>query len=147
MPVIIWGSRGLTSEQAAGTYYCPQCDSEQGYRLMSVRPFFTLFFIPIFPIGGATRYVECQRCRGTFKEGVLEMQPPTEGERLLRQLYHELLTGSSVETIRDKMVSMGMEKDQAERIVGQMTEGQTWACSGCGDHYLSSVKKCLKCPS
>jgi hypothetical protein len=145
MPIVIWGSRGLTSRLDSGNFYCPRCDGEAGYHLKQVREFFTLYFIPLFPIGGAQRYVECDRCGGTFEEAVLDMEPPTEADRLLGHLYNELQTGSSLEDVERRLVQMGMEEPRARTVVGQMAEGQTWACERCGDHYLNVVKKCTRC--
>jgi predicted RNA-binding Zn-ribbon protein involved in translation (DUF1610 family) len=145
MPIIIWGSRGLTSTRGSGTFYCPRCDSEADYALKQVRPFFTIYFIPLFPIGAAQRYVECHSCGGTFKEEVLDMGPPTEGQRALTQLYQDLQTGSSLEDAEARLVSLGLEKDRAREVVEEMTEGDTWACPACGDRYLKAVRRCTRC--
>jgi hypothetical protein len=147
MPIIIWGSRGLTSNLESGTFYCPRCDGQADYRLKQVRPFFTLYFIPLFPIGGAERYVECAACGGTFKEEVLQMEPPGEADRLMAHLHNELLTGSSLEDVERRLVQMGMDKGRAAAVVEQMCEGRTWTCKVCGDRYLDVVKKCTRCPS
>jgi hypothetical protein len=147
MPIIIWGSRGLTSHLDAGTFYCPRCQGQAEYQLKQVRPFFTIYFIPLFPIGSAERYVECASCGGTFKEEVLAMEPPSEGDRLLGHLYNELLTGSSLEDVERRLAQMGLEPERARAVVEQMAEGRTWACKMCGDHYLDAVKKCTRCPS
>lgn len=143
MPFIIWGSRGITSTVESGNFFCPNCNTECEYDLKQVRPFFTLFFIPIFPTGDAQRYVECAQCRQTFFERVLE--PPSETDRLVGQLFGELQTGSSVQTVQAKLETMGMSNDQATALVGQMTQGQTWNCQGCGETYLKTVRKCLRC--
>src|SRR5262245_23672385 len=145
MPIVIWGSRGLTSTLDSGRFYCPRCDGEANYTLKKVRPFFTIYFIPIFPIGAAERYVECGHCRGTFKEEVLDMEPPTEGQRALTRLYNDLQTGSSLEDVEARLESMGMERDRAREIVGEMTEGDTWVCKTCGDHYVRAVRRCTRC--
>ena len=41
------------------------------FREMPERTWFTLYFLPIFPIGTKGYYVECQECAGTFKPEVL----------------------------------------------------------------------------
>jgi hypothetical protein len=75
------------------------------------------------------------------------MEPPSEGDRLMNHLHNELLTGSSLEDVERRLVRMGMEKERAAAVVEQMCEGRTWACKGCGDHYLDAVKKCTRCHS
>lgn len=68
---IIYGSRGVTSTVATGQFFCPQCGSVQAYARKDVRRYFSLFFIPMIPLEKTGDYVECQRCRGTFKPEVL----------------------------------------------------------------------------
>jgi predicted RNA-binding Zn-ribbon protein involved in translation (DUF1610 family) len=145
MPFIIWGSRGITSHLETGDFYCPRCNEQVEYHLKQVRPFFTIFFIPLFPIGSAQRYVECTRCSGQYLEEVLNLAPPTDADRLLGQYFNELQTGSSVETVQTKLEAGGMDTVTAKDIVGQMTQGQTWQCTGCGETYLKGVAKCLRC--
>ena len=36
------------------------------YKHIKVTKFFTLYFIPLIPLGSAGEYVECQTCKGTF---------------------------------------------------------------------------------
>ncbi len=78
--IIIFGTRGVTYTRDRGTFYCPSCRSRRNYTKKGVRRFFTLFFIPILPLDLLGEYVECERCRGTFKEQVLSYEP--EADRL-----------------------------------------------------------------
>jgi len=144
MPIILFGSRGVTSTVEQGDFYCPQCDRREEYDLKQVRPFFTLFFIPIFPIGGGQRYVECLGCGGTFKERVLDYEPPSETDRLVAQFYNELKTGTSLEVIQQKLVNGGMETEKAEEILLSMCDGRPLRCS-CGRRYHPQVPKCSEC--
>jgi len=147
MPIIFYGSRGIKSELERGTFYCPKCDAEQYYRLMQIRPYFTLYFLPLFPIGGAERYVECERCSQGYKEAVLQMEAPGEGDRAMRAVYQELSEGSSLETVRGKLAAAGMDGKLVEGIMEQLSEGKAWECNRCGEHYLDSVKRCGRCAS
>lgn len=70
--IIIWGSRGITSTLGSGSFRCPGCKRKTDYFHKQVRPFFTIYFIPIFPTGAGQRYVECTRCQNVFYEHVLE---------------------------------------------------------------------------
>ncbi|MBY0525147.1 MAG: zinc-ribbon domain-containing protein [Gemmataceae bacterium] len=145
MPIIIWGSRGITSDLDHGDFHCPSCDCREEFTLKHTRPFFTFFFIPIFPIGGGDRYVECRGCRGTYKEEVLRYEPPTEGQRILGQLYEELRTGTSLQVMQGKMINqLSMDPDKAWGILEQMCEGKPRECS-CGQRYHPDVRKCSRC--
>jgi tellurite resistance protein len=76
--VIIYGTRGVTSTQASGTFHCPQCGSGSPYRHKTVRRFFTLYFIPLIPLDRLGEYVECGACGGTYKPAVLELDPEAD---------------------------------------------------------------------
>lgn len=146
MPFIIWGSRGITSTKQTGDFNCPRCNRDRvPYALKSTRPWFTLYFIPVFPIGGSETYVECQRCGGTFREEVLDYQPPSESEQYLGRLYEDLEDGKSVESVRRKLERLGMAPDRVDELVAELTKGKTWVCPVCGNHYLEGVKKCRQC--
>jgi uncharacterized tellurite resistance protein B-like protein/uncharacterized Zn finger protein (UPF0148 family) len=72
---IIFGTRGIRSTVKQGTFFCPQCVSEKNYKHKKVTQFFTLYFIPLIPLGNKGEYVECQTCRNTYIERVLQMRP------------------------------------------------------------------------
>jgi uncharacterized tellurite resistance protein B-like protein len=72
--LIIFGTRGVRSTMDEGQFYCPQCDGQTRYKHKKVTQFFTLYFIPLIPLGVKGRYVECQSCRNTYIERILEMR-------------------------------------------------------------------------
>ncbi len=72
--LIIFGRRGVTGTKGQGTFQCPACQTDQPYAHKHVRRFFTLYFIPLIPLGTVGEYVECGRCKGTFKPAVLDAQ-------------------------------------------------------------------------
>lgn len=70
---IIFGTRGVRSTIKEGKFLCPQCQEFTPYKHKKVTQFFTLYFIPLIPLGSKGTYVECQQCRNTFVERVLEL--------------------------------------------------------------------------
>jgi uncharacterized tellurite resistance protein B-like protein len=72
---LIFGTRGVRSTQHRGRFFCPSCGRDTAYNHISVRRFFTLFFIPVIPLDQVGEYVECQRCNGTFRPEVLSYDP------------------------------------------------------------------------
>jgi len=70
--MIIFGTRGVRSTKATGNFNCPQCEADRGYRHRKVTQFFTLYFIPLIPLGSKGEYVECNHCKGTFITRVLD---------------------------------------------------------------------------
>lgn len=72
---IIFGTRGIRSTVKEGQFYCPQCDGEVPYKHKKVTQFFTLYFVPLIPLGNKGEYVECQSCKNTYIERILHMRP------------------------------------------------------------------------
>ena len=70
---IIFGSTTRKIKEDEGYFLCPQCQTLRPYLLQSYQSWFTLFFIPLFPIGDKrNRHVECKECGSTFIPRVLE---------------------------------------------------------------------------
>lgn len=72
---IIFGTRGIRSTMQEGQFYCPQCDGQTRFKQKKVTQFFTLYFIPLIPLGNKGSYVECQSCRNTYIDRILETRP------------------------------------------------------------------------
>ena len=143
---IIWGSRYLSSTRDTGRFYCPQCGKlDASYRRQAARPWFTLYFIPIFPIGGAVEHIECLRCQGTFKLEVLELLPPTPDDFFLQDCYDRMTRGRSLEKVEADMIENGRTTEQAVGVIDALSKGKVWECERCGAHYLKGVRKCRDC--
>jgi len=73
--MIIFGTTGISSTMEEGQFMCPQCATTENYKHKKVTKFFTLYFIPLIPLGRAGDYVECQTCQGTFISRILDYNP------------------------------------------------------------------------
>jgi hypothetical protein len=146
MPIIIWGSRGLSSVVDRGEFHCPRCDQREEYAVQASRRWFTLYFIPIFPISGTDRYVECLGCGQAYKESVLEYEPPSESERTASAAYEELRDGASLDSVKRKLVKNGMPDVEAEELLLKMCEDSPTLCS-CGQRLHPDVRECRYCGS
>ena len=71
--IIIFGTRGVRSTVKEGNFICPQCADQRNYKHKKVTQFFTLYFIPLIPLGNKGEYVECLSCRNTYVTRVLEL--------------------------------------------------------------------------
>ena len=83
--MIIWGSRGRTSVVEEGQFHCPRCRDRQPYKLKRVQRWFTLYFIPIFPMDALGEYVECIGCLTTWKPSVLQAGPQPDPEESVQE--------------------------------------------------------------
>ena len=101
--MIIWGSRGLTSEVSRHHFHCPQCSVQREGALKQVRNFFTVYFIPLIPLNVAGRYVECTSCSGSFGEEILSYDPAQEQ----RENQTQMLRVMVMSALADGMVDDG----------------------------------------
>jgi len=71
--MIIYGHRNKEIEQATGVFQCPSCGEQRAYKRIKVARYFTLFFIPLFPLGTVGEFVECQVCRRKYQADILSV--------------------------------------------------------------------------
>jgi tellurite resistance protein len=85
--MIIFGTRGVTYTADKGSFYCPECHTSQDYARKRVRRFFTLYFIPVFPMDRLGEYIECRSCRNTFRESVLNYSPEASAAKFETEFH------------------------------------------------------------
>lgn len=90
MPLIIWGSKGVEGTLARGDFFCPQCRSTRGYTHKRLRSFFTLYWIPLFPLRELARFIECDWCGGQYDEAVLEFRPDLDHAKAVGEIGHAM---------------------------------------------------------
>lgn len=71
--IIIFGTRGVTRKVDTGSFYCPSCQYDAPYTRHKVTRFFTLYFIPVIPLGSLGEYVSCDRCASQYATEILTM--------------------------------------------------------------------------
>jgi len=71
--MIIYGSRTMSSTRGQGDFFCPLCKMRRGYSHVSNTRWFTLYFIPVFPIYKQGEYVQCSSCGEGFAMEVLSL--------------------------------------------------------------------------
>lgn len=78
--MILIGTMNWASTRLRGLFRCPECQSTQNFRLRASRPFLTLYFIPVLPIGGLEEYVQCQHCKNSYETDILAstLMPSTQ---------------------------------------------------------------------
>jgi hypothetical protein len=89
--MIIFGTRGITSTTKTGEFHCPRCGPQRPYAWRRVNRWFTLYFIPVIPMGMAGEYIECQQCAGTFGTEVLTYDPAAEQQKTLEEVERILV--------------------------------------------------------
>lgn len=111
--MILIGSMNWSSTRSRGLFQCPTCDSKEAYRYKASRPFLTLYFIPVLPIGGMEEYVQCGRCKNVFDPAVLtnRIMPSSTSQPSILQdtqqdsFHRDLLTMIALIMIEDGQVT------------------------------------------
>jgi WD40 repeat protein len=69
--MIIYGWRTRESTLGQGVFDCPCCRTQQTCRHVAMRRWFTLYFIPVIPLGQVGQQVECQGCFSRYSPDVM----------------------------------------------------------------------------
>ena len=122
--MIIFGTRGMTSNAASGDFHCPECSpvfkAKMNYVHKKVRRFFTLYFIPLIPLDLHGEYIECQRCRGTYKLGILDYDPDKENAEFEAE-YHRTIKLVMIQMMLADGVIDDEEIDAIRNIYSHLT--------------------------
>jgi tetratricopeptide (TPR) repeat protein len=122
--IILFGTRSMISDDPAGAVetVCPHCNRRTWIRAKTYRNWFTLFFIPVFPISTKTRFSQCATCGAQFQVSIEELKARlAEGEAQQSQqaitLYNSLRTspGNSV-TLNELLHLYGSLKEYDQAI-------------------------------
>lgn len=143
--MIIFGSRPRYKTLNSGTFFCPHCQQERTYEHKQARNYFTLYFIPVFPVDSPTEFIECQKCGRTYSEDVLKFKasaPRPDAARFLTSIQENLKRGYSAEYLVRDLTADGMDRDLANDMVNKMLGERPRECPKCGLTYASSVQSC-----
>ena len=74
MLLILFGTQDRRKVITDGQFICPKCGVKREYEVVSIKEWFTLFFIPILLTGnneGREEFVECKTCKKAYDADVL----------------------------------------------------------------------------
>jgi tetratricopeptide (TPR) repeat protein len=75
--IFLLGSRAIVSDEPGSEAIvarCPRCNQESELVPKRYRNWFTLFFIPLFPVSGSKRITQCSKCGARFPIPVEELR-------------------------------------------------------------------------
>ncbi len=108
--MIVIGTMDWPKTLETGQFYCPHCEKVQAFRRRVSRPFLTVYFIPVVPIGGLQEYVECRNCSNSFESSIVgDVTPESE-----RSFETDLLKVAALTMLEDQTVT---EAEIARAIV------------------------------
>lgn len=146
--IFIFGTKGVTSSSGSGYFYCPQCDSQQQYEKKRVRRHATLFFIPTVPLDSGQEYVECKRCKGTFRPEVLDYDPESDAREFEAEFHYAILSVMILMMLSDRKIDgseIGLITEIYNELAGiQLTESDIQKKISEIQKESLSVQSCLK---
>lgn len=118
--MIIWGSKGRTKTINSGRFFCPECRVYCDYNQVELKRWFTLYFIPVFPMETLSEYIECQSCKGTYRSNVLDYDPIKENQKFNAMFFEASLTVMAKLALSDGVIDEN-EVTQIARSFGNLT--------------------------
>lgn len=147
--MIIFGTRARTRILDEGEFYCPQCRMARRYTRKQARPYFALYFVPVFPVGQGREFVECKTCGTAFEPGVLGLeapQQPVDLATLLNGIKPRLAAGTPLDYILRDLTSAGLDYDVARATIDSQLGGADRShCPACGLTYTAAKTNCAEC--
>ena len=81
--MIIFGTKGRSIKMDSGEFYCPNCNAPKTYHKKYVQDWFTLYFIPTFPVGSKkNEHIECEECSSIYHLDVIDHKPGLNDEEM-----------------------------------------------------------------
>ena len=74
MLLILFGTQDRRKVITDGQFICRKCGVKREYEVVSIKEWFTLFFVPILPTAnneGREEFVECKTCKKVYDADVL----------------------------------------------------------------------------
>lgn len=103
--MIMIGTMDLKRTREVGTFYCPSCKSLQDYKRRARRPFLTIYFIPVVPIGAAEEVVYCTGCRSNWDVSALEVDQAMHEAAQMDVFREEAIRAAVLVVIADGVIS------------------------------------------
>jgi uncharacterized tellurite resistance protein B-like protein len=91
--LIIFGIRVICRSIGQGTFHCQRCGGDRGYRHRVGRRWFTMFFIPIFPLNKVSEHVQCAVCGTRYRMDVLAVPTAAQMQAALPAGMRAAATG------------------------------------------------------
>jgi zinc-ribbon family len=150
--MIIWGSRVRYKDLGEGEFFCPRCQDKRPYKHKKATRYFTLYFIPLIPMGQLGELVECQICKTAYETSVLQLRagPPrdtktSDAAALMKAIASRVRGGDPLEYVVRDLTAAGIDLDVARGAVNGAARSPIRKCSTCGLTYGSTISQCQSC--
>lgn len=146
----IAGTKNKKQTVGQGQFFCPHCQTQRQYERKTIQPHFSLYFIPILPIGEKQEIIECMTCHMQFVPRVLDINSAKKKKSLelsdmINRLGDILRGGKPIEYLVRDMVVAGLDNDAAWKLVHAEIGDRTVTCPECQLTYADNVTTCSEC--
>ncbi|MBZ0297802.1 MAG: zinc ribbon domain-containing protein [Anaerolineae bacterium] len=146
--MIIFGAKPKYKTISSGEFFCPSCQKTRRYERKGGKNYFSLYFIPVFPMGDLDEFIECQTCGRSYHPDVLKQKlskPAPDVARLLNMVRTRLENGYPVEYMVRDLTDDGLDRDIALNVVEMAIGSERKICPKCDLTYASSILACADC--
>jgi len=103
--MIIFGTKGRSIKTDSGKFHCPNCNTPRTYHKKFVQDWFTLYFIPTFPVGSKkNEHIECEECSSIYHLDVIDHKPGLNDEEMASEYEKALQNVLCLMIIADNKV-------------------------------------------
>jgi tetratricopeptide (TPR) repeat protein len=127
---IIFGTRNFIRNQGPAVQaVCPSCRQQAMFQPKAARPWFTLYFIPIFPVGAKRPFSQCMNCRMQFKLSPQELTQRTSASQQQQmqqaiQMYNSLRTSPANSVTLNNLLMLYLQLHEYDQAVSAANEFQ-----------------------
>ena len=142
----ILGSRNREIEISSGFFICPACGQLRRYKRKRLARYFTLWFVPLFPVETLGEFVQCQTCQHSYPAEALQRAARLVTETDLENAVKaELERGLPFHRLQRRLADDGLDREEAAQMIHRLTGGEQRTCPQCQFSYLISIRYCTNC--
>lgn len=146
--MIIFGMKRRFRTVGGGEFFCPHCQRQRTYEHKRGKNYFSLYFIPIIPMGDSGEFIECQSCGMSYNLDVLNFKPErpsADVNQLLNRVKAMLDRGMPIEYVISDLTAERLDRDVAFNAVRLVTGGEHRTCPRCDLNYAPTMSRCPSC--
>jgi hypothetical protein len=148
--MIIFGTKAKFNTIGSGKFHCPRCQQERDYILKEGKKYFSIYFIPIIPMGDIGQFVECSSCSMTYQPEIINYKPvkkQPDVTRYLNTIKTRLEGGHPVEYMIRDLTAEGLDREVANNMVSMAIGTERKQCPQCELSYAGHITTCNECGS
>jgi transcription elongation factor Elf1 len=147
--MIIFGLSNKQKTLGEGDFYCPRCGTRRYYRHQQTQRYFSLYFVPLVPLGKRGEFIVCQSCGMAFGLEVLKLKVPAARPRSLSDVMNhiedDLKQGTPGEYVIRELTAAGLDIEVAIKTLEPYLQAGRKSCANCGLTYLYTITTCSSC--